>query len=107
MARTDENYRIKTSLFWPQLKRFKIISDEAIETLFKFLDSFKNLILERDREISKKVNQLHIEYVTTAPADANPPDYPVPILQIYDDGADHWLYVYSEDGWHKVQLTKI
>jgi hypothetical protein len=102
MARTDENYRVKTSLFWPQLKKI-----QAFETLFNYLDRFKNLISERDEEISNKINQLHIEYVTTAPADASPPDYPVPVLQIYDDGADHWLYVYSEDGWHKVQLTKI
>lgn len=107
MARTDENYKVKTSLLWPQLRRFKTASDEAVETLFNYLDRFKRLISDRDREISQKINQLHIEYVTEAPSDASPPDSPLPVLQIYDDSSNHWLYVYSEDGWHKIQLTKI
>lgn len=101
MARTDENYKVRQSIFWPQ------VSAKDINGIIEYLEKLKLQIADRDDEVSKKVNQLHVEYVTAAPDDGTPPDGPVPVLQLYDDGSDHYLYVYSEDGWHYVALTKL
>jgi hypothetical protein len=102
------NSRVRSSVQLPDL----IISQQdspvsSFKRIIDFLRSVLRALYLRDNEIASKVNQLHIEEVTAAPADASPPDDPYPVLRLYNAAGTVWLYVYASNGWHRVQLTKI
>jgi 23S rRNA-/tRNA-specific pseudouridylate synthase len=99
----DENYRLSDSLL-PNfsLREFSDLR-EAITRLIDYLRVLNQALSDRDAQIKQKVNQLHVEYVTTTPSDA--PDEPEPVLRILFDDPDYYLYVYVNSTWKKVALT--
>lgn len=107
MARTDENFRVRFSATWPQIGTEEADTRKAFTKLWDFVRRFLIVQESRDRELAKKINQLHIEYVTAAPADAAAPKDPLPVLRLFYDSGTLYLYAWAEDGWHRVEMTKI
>ena len=99
----DENYRL-SDLALPDfnVRDFVDVRD-ALSRMIEYLRILNLAISERDLEIKNKVNQLHVEYVTTTPSDA--PDEPEPVLRILFNDPNYYLYVYANSVWKKVQLT--
>jgi hypothetical protein len=89
----DENYRLSDLL----LPNF----DDG--NIAQYLRLLAQAIIDRDNEIKSKINQLHIEYVTSAPSDA--PDEPEPVLRIYNNAGTIYLYTYINSAWKSVQLS--
>jgi hypothetical protein len=92
----DQNYRIGEFILpTPEFT--------SIEGIKEYLRLLNQAIAERDNELKNKLNQLHIEYTTTAPSDA--PYEPEPVLRIYNNGGTIYLYVYINSAWKSVQLS--
>jgi hypothetical protein len=99
----DENYRLSDFLLPSfDLREFSDVR-QAIARLIEYLRVLNQAISDRDIEIKQKVNQLHVEYVTTTPSDA--PDEPEPVLRVLFDDPNYYLYVYINSAWKSVQLT--
>jgi hypothetical protein len=99
----NENFRL-SSVALPDfdLRDFADVR-QAITRITGHLRLLNQAIAERDTEIKNKVNQLHVEYVTSAPSDA--PDEPEPVLRIYNNAGTIYLYVYINSAWKSVQLS--
>lgn len=99
----DENFRLADV----HLPNFGIRdfddTREVITRLIEHLRSLNQAISDRDLEIKNKVNQLHVEYVTSAPSDA--PDEPEPVFRIYNNAGTYHLYIYANSVWKSVQLS--
>jgi hypothetical protein len=99
----DANFRLAEGLFPNFDIRDFADSREALGRLFEYLRALNQAITDRDNELKKKVNQLHVEYVTAEPSDA--PDEPEPVFRIYNNAGTHHLYIYIGGAWKSVELT--
>lgn len=94
MAAADQNYK---------LADVNLPDSQLSRDLRAYVGELVQAIIRRDFEVKSKINQLHIEYVTEAPSDA--PDEPEPVLRIYFDDPNYYLYVYIGSAWRSVALT--
>lgn len=99
----DENFRL-TDLLLPNFE-VQDTSDprQVIGVLIEYLRALNQALIDRDVEVKNKVNQLHVEYVTSAPSGA--PDEPEPVFRIYNNAGTIYLYVYINSAWKSVQLA--
>lgn len=96
MAAADQNYRVgEFNLPTPEFT--------SIEEVRGYLNLLNQALAERDNELKNKLNQVHVEYTTTAPSGA--PDEPEPVFRIYNNVGTYYLYVYINSAWKYVQLT--
>jgi len=100
MAAADRNFRL-SDINLPDLQLRQ--GENVMPQLFAWLNEFKQAIIARDNELKNKINQLHIEYVTSVPSGA--PQDPEPVFRIYRSGSNYYLYTYINSVWRSVQLT--
>lgn len=99
MAAADMNFKL-ADIALPELQIRP--GEKGFDQLVNWLNELKQAIIARDNEIKKKLNQLHVEYVTTEPTAA--PDDPEPVFQIYNNAGTYYLYAYMNSVWKKVAL---
>ena len=100
MAAADMNFRL-SGINLPDLQLGQ--GENAFSQLVTWLNEFKNAVIARDNELKNKINQLHVEYVTTIPSAA--PEDPEPVFRIYKDNGNYYLYVFINSAWKSVALA--
>lgn len=92
--------RIKKSITWPDLPGLNIRElSGTLKALQRFLQQFRKIFNDRDRQIALAINSADIEIVSAAPSAA--PDYEEPSLKLYKETSTWRIYVYTgpTDGW--------
>lgn len=99
----NENYRL-SDVRLPDLQLASYSNPvEAIGKILAYLRELNTAIVARDLELKNKINQLHVEYVTTEPSAA--PDEPEPVFRIYQTGGNYYLYTYVNSVWKRTTLV--
>lgn len=95
--------RVSKAITMPDVS--EITEANSFERLKNVLRRLRTAIVTRDARLAEAINHSTVEIVDSAPSD--PPDYPEPMIQIYNNGGTWELHVYTgeTDGWQKATLS--